>query len=256
MPVRLEGVSAQHLGDRQEQQDRVFICANPHVRGAALALIADGAGGHKGGAAAAEQVMRTARQLFERWSPRHESAQALLAMIAEEAHTVIRLNRALTEEEPHSTLVAALVQEDRADWVHVGDSRLYHFAGTNLRTRTRDHSFVEAQISQGHWSEAERHRHPNRNLLLQALGHSEPPRPDFGQTAALRDGDTFLLCSDGLWDYFSDAELGKVLHALPPRQAAEMLIGAALKRAQGRSDNISLAILKFAETGAAQNPAR
>ncbi len=250
MPVRLDAVSAQHLGDRQEQQDRVFVCANPRVRGAALALVADGAGGHKGGAAAAEQVMRTARQLFENWSPHQESAQTLLAAIVDEAHTVIRLNRALTEEEPHSTLVAILVQENRADWVHVGDSRLYHYAGANLRTRTRDHSFVEAQIRQGQWNEADRHRHPNRNLLLQALGHSETPQPDFGQTPALRDGDAFLLCSDGLWDYFSDAELGKALYMLAPRQAAETLINAARKRSQGRGDNVSLAILKFAETNA------
>lgn len=253
MPVRLDAVSAQHLGDRQEQQDRVVICANPKVRGIALALVADGAGGHKGGAAAAEQAMRTARQLFERWSPHQESAQALLAAIVDEAHTVIRLNRALTEEEPHSTLVAMLVQEDRANWVHVGDSRLYHFAGKNLRTRTRDHSFVEEQIRQGQWSEAERHHHPHRNLLLQALGHSEQPQPDFGQTTALRDGDTFLLCSDGLWDYVSDDELGRAVHTLAPREAAETLIGAARKRSQGRGDNVSLAILKFSEAHAAKS---
>lgn len=247
MPLHLDAVSAQHLGDRQEQQDRILICAHPRVRGAALALVADGAGGHKGGAAAAEQAMRTARQLFERWSPHDEPAQTLLTSIVNEAHTIIRLNRALTEEDPHSTLVAMLIQEDRADWTHVGDSRLYHFVGPKLRLRTRDHSLVEAQISQGQWPEAERNTHPNRNLLLQALGHSEPPQPDFGQTPSLRAGDTFLLCSDGLWGYFSDTELGKVVQALPPRDAAQTLVNAARKRAQGRGDNLSLAILKFGE---------
>ncbi|MBX6392547.1 MAG: serine/threonine-protein phosphatase, partial [Burkholderiales bacterium] len=63
----------------------------------------------------------------------------------------------------------------------------------------------------------------------------------------LRAGDIFLLCSDGLWDYVTDAELGKVLDALPPRQAAEVLVNAARHRANGRGDNVSLAIVKFSE---------
>ena len=199
------------------------------------------------GAAAAEQVVRTATQLFRGWSPKSETPEVLLRNVISEAHTVIRLNRALTEEEPHSTVVVSLVQPQRVDWAYVGDSRLYHFTGPTLRSRTRDHSLVELHISQGQWSEAERHNHPHRNLLLQALGHSEIPEPEFGSAGALRGGDAFLLCSDGLWDYFTDAELGKVLDALPPRQAAEALLNAVRQRAGGRGDNVSIAIVKFSE---------
>lgn len=244
MPLRIDAITAQHIGDRNEQQDRVLLRAHKRVSGTALAVLADGAGGYKGGAAAAEQVLRTAAQLFERWSPRSESARELLAGIVNEAHTVIRLNRVLTEEEPHSTVIALLLQPQRVDWVHVGDSRLYHFANRELRGRTRDHSLVEVQIQQGQWPEAERHRHPHRNMLLQALGHSESPQPDFG-TAPARPGDTFLLCSDGLWEYHSDAELAAMLDTLPPRQAAESLLATARARALGRGDNISLAIVRL-----------
>ena len=247
MSVSVDAITAQHIGDRKEQQDRVVILSNPRVPGAALAVLADGAGGHKGGAAAAEQVVRTATQLFRGWSPKSETPEVLLRNVISEAHTVIRLNRALTEEEPHSTVVVSLVQPQRVDWAYVGDSRLYHFTGPTLRSRTRDHSLVELHISQGQWSEAERHNHPHRNLLLQALGHSEIPEPEFGSAGALRGGDAFLLCSDGLWDYFTDAELGKVLDALPPRQAAEALLNAVRQRAGGRGDNVSIAIVKFSE---------
>jgi serine/threonine protein phosphatase PrpC len=248
MPVSLDATTGQHLGDRAEQQDRVAIIASKKLKGTALVVVADGAGGYKGGAAAAEQVIATSVSLFENFSPKTESPQDLLREIVVEAHTIIRLNRVLTEEEPHSTFVAMILQPDRVDWGWVGDSRLYHFNGAKLMSRSKDHSYVQQQIDEGQWREEDRHKHPNRNLLLQALGHSEPPAPSFGATAPLAANDTFLLCSDGLWDYFSDAELGKVLAAMPPRKAAEMLIGAARARAKGRGDNVSVAIVKLTQS--------
>jgi serine/threonine protein phosphatase PrpC len=248
MPVSLDATTGQHLGDRAEQQDRVAIIPSKKLKGTALVIVADGAGGYKGGAAAAEQVIGTALNLFENFSPKSETPQDLLRQIGFEAHTVIRLNRVLTEEEPHSTFVAMVLQPDRVDWGWVGDSRLYHFNGATLKSRTKDHSFVQQQIDEGEWREQDRHKHPSRNLLLQALGHSETPVPSFGATAPLAANDTFLLCSDGLWDYFSDAEIGKALGSLPPRKAAETLINIARTRSKGRGDNVSVAIVKLTQT--------
>jgi serine/threonine protein phosphatase PrpC len=245
MPVSIDATTGQHVGDRTEQQDRVAIIASKKVKGTAMVILADGAGGYKGGAAAAEQVIATASNLFQSFSPKDETPEQLLREIVVEAHTVIRLNRVLTEEEPHSTIVAMILQPDRVDWGWVGDSRLYHFRGPALQSRTKDHSYVQQQIEEGEWREEDRHKHPNRNLLLQALGHSESPNPSFAGSAPLIAGDTFLLCSDGLWDYMSDAELGKALASLPPRKAAEMLISAARARANGKGDNVSVAIMKL-----------
>ena len=245
MPVSIDATTGQHLGDRQEQQDRVAIIPSKRLRGTALVVLADGAGGYKGGAAAAEQVIGTAANLFDVYSPKDEKAEDFLREIVLEAHTIIRLNRVLTEEEPHSTIIAMLLQPERVDWGWVGDSRLYHFRGPAVQNRTKDHSYVEQQIEEGEWREEDRHKHPNRNLLLQALGHSEPPVPSFGSTAPLVPGDSFMLCSDGLWDYFTDTEIGKALAALPPRKAAEMLISSARVRAKGKGDNLSVAIVKL-----------
>jgi serine/threonine protein phosphatase PrpC len=248
MALSIDATTGEHIGDRSSMQDRVAIVPHQKLRGTAMVILADGAGGYTGGEAAAEQVMATSRNLFENFSPRDESPRQLLGAIIDEAHTIIKLNRTLTEEEPHATFVAMILQPDRADWAHVGDSRLYHFRHGDLRHRTPDHSLVEQLIREGQLREADRHTHPNRNLLLQALGHSEQPSPDFGGTMPLADGDAFLMCSDGLWDYFEDAAIGKALAALPPRKAAEMLITGARAKAKGRGDNISLAIIKLAAT--------
>src|SRR5215471_4297771 len=129
MPVSVDATTGQHIGDRKEQQDRVAIISSKKARGTALVVLADGAGGYKGGAAAADQVIATAANLFESYSPKQETPAELLRDIVVEAHTVIRLNRVLTEQEPHSTMVAMVLQPDRADWGWVGDSRLYHFRG-------------------------------------------------------------------------------------------------------------------------------
>src|SRR5262245_9255400 len=244
-PISIDATTGQHIGDRKEQQDRVAIIPSKRLHGTALVVVADGAGGYKGGAAAAEQVIATAANLLEGFSPKQQTSAQLLREIVVEAHTVIRLNRVLTEEEPHSTMVAMLLQPERVDWGWVGDSRLYHFRGATLKHRTKDHSYVERQIDEGQWREEDRHKHPNRSLLLQALGHSEPPTPSFGSSEPLVAGDVFLLCSDGLWDHFTDREIGKALAALAPRKAAEMLINSARVRAGGRGDNLSLAIVKL-----------
>jgi serine/threonine protein phosphatase PrpC len=58
-------------------------------------------------------------------------------------------------------------------------------------------------------------------------------------------GDTLMCCSDGLWHYFTAQELGSVLHSLPPREAAELLVSKARQRARGGGDNLSLAIVKL-----------
>jgi serine/threonine protein phosphatase PrpC len=246
MPLSLDATTAQHIGDRNEQQDRVAIVPSQRAKGTALVILADGAGGYAGGAQAAQQVVATAMQLFENFSPKTDSAERLLAEMIQEAHTVIKLNRVLTEEEPHSTFLAMVLQPERADWAHVGDSRLYHYRGAKLQARTADHSLVEQMIKNGELKESERKTFPSKNMLLQAIGGPETPEPSFSGTQPLQAEDTFLLCSDGLWDYFTDAELAKVLSMLPPRKAAETLINSARTRAQGRGDNCSLALVKVA----------
>ena len=236
--------TAQHLGDRAEQQDRVGIFTAPRMPGSALFVLADGMGGKTGGAMAAQQVMSTSKNLFEVFAPAVETPNHLLTDIAHESHTVIRLSALSEEKEPHSTMVALLLQPGRADWAWVGDSRLYLFRDGVLQTRTVDHSLVEQMVAQGKITPEQAIGHRLSNILVNVLGMEKPPRPAFGKVDKLVAGDCFLLCSDGLWAYFDEVELGAILHANGPRAASEMLIKLARERAEGHGDNCTLAIAK------------
>ena len=248
MPLTIETCVARHLGDRKEQQDRVSLFPHPQRSGMMMAVLADGMGGHSGGAMAAEQVIIKAQQNFEAYKPSAEEPRALLASIVNESHLVIRLTRFTSEKDPHSTVVVLMLQPGRADWVHCGDSRLYHFRGDITVSRTVDHSLVGEMQRKGRLDEATALTHPQRNVLLSCLGSDREPRMAFGETAPLTAGDSFLLCSDGLWAYFRDDELAALVSALPAREAASRLITLARERAAGGGDNISLSIIKLVET--------
>lgn len=90
-------------------------------------------------------------------------------------------------------------------------------------------------------------RHPNRNVLLSCLGSEREPRVDLGHASPLAGGDAFLLCSDGLWAYITEQEMGHILDTQSPRDAASALIEMARQRARGGGDNISLAVVKLVE---------
>lgn len=253
MPLIVETCAAQHIGDRSEQQDRVAIFAHARKKGALLAVLADGMGGHTGGALAAEQVLHSAKQNFDASGLGAESACELLRAAILDAHDAIRLTRYTSEQDPHSTACLLLLQPGRADWAHCGDSRIYHFRDGRLMARSNDHSYVMDLVRQGALTEAQAERHPHRNVLTACLGDRERPAIDAGDAAPLVAGDAFMLCSDGLWAYFRDAEIGRVLKDFPPRRAAEALIDAARSRARGRGDNCSVAIVRLVD---APEPAR
>lgn len=245
MPIAVDACAAQHQGDRKEQQDRVAILAHPRKRGVALAVVADGMGGHTGGALAAEQVVHTAKTNLEQFFSIDENPQLMLDNSMREAHTMIKASRFMNEMDPHSTAVMLLLQPGRITWGHCGDSRLYHFRGTNLVNRSVDHSYVEYLISTGKITAEQALTHPNRNVLLASLGGQDDPKIALDETSDLAAGDAFVLCSDGLWAYFDDIELGVLIAQNSARQACEVLIDKARRRANGSGDNLSLAIIKL-----------
>jgi PPM family protein phosphatase len=87
--------------------------------------------------------------------------------------------------------------------------------------------------------------HPKANILVGCLGSASDPPVSLHHIPQMRAGDVLMACSDGVWHYFTEAELGSVLATLPPREASEFLIEKARARAHGTGDNLSLVIVKF-----------
>jgi PPM family protein phosphatase len=242
---RLNAATGIHRGDRSYQQDQVEFLPHRGHPGCALAILADGMGGKSGGRKAADQVVMVARQLYERHDPSKDDASELLRQLVQESHLMIKLTAMAAEEEPHSTIAAFMIGPNRqCNIVHAGDSRVYHFRGPDMVSRTIDHSFVQRLIDEGQITEEEANVHPQSNLLTGCLGtHNDPPIT-LGNIGPLDIGDSMLVCSDGLWHYFTPKELGAIVHTLPPREASEMLVSKARQRARGGGDNLSLALVR------------
>ena len=144
---RLLAATGLHKGDRPYQQDQVQILRHDRAKDCLLAVLADGMGGKSGGRKAADQVVHTARQLFDRFVPGKDAADEFLRQLVLESHLMIKLTAITAEEEPHSTLAAFLLGPGLGcDVVHAGDSRVYHFRGAEMLSRTLDNSYVHNLI--------------------------------------------------------------------------------------------------------------
>ena len=246
MNFRLTAATGLHKGDREYQQDQLLLVKHPRVPSCILGVVADGMGGRSGGRNASVPVVLTARQLFERYTPEKEDTRAMLHQLGEEAHLTIKLTAVSSEQEPHSTLTAFIINPaGDCHWVHCGDSRIYHFRAGELVHRTIDHSYVQTLVDSGEITAEQAQSHPESNVLMSCLGMEIEPQLVVHSTPVLTAGDVIMACSDGVWHYFSQQELAQALTDMEPREASEYLIEKACRRGRGGGDNLSIVIVKF-----------
>jgi len=232
-------------GGRATNQDRV-VCAERD--NAVLMVLADGLGGHEGGALAAEILTQTALRAFEAVrQPVITKPSAFLALTIMQAHKAIfaRGQAQVPPISPRTTCVLCLVQNGYAYWAHVGDSRLYHFRNGQALTRTLDHTVTEQMHLDGLLSEEEMKRHPDKARLLKAVGGPRAPSISLGQETALHRDDILLLCTDGLWEALTADELFGFLNYPTLDEGVEEMLLAAEKRMKQRADNLSAISLRW-----------
>ena len=245
--MKYEFASAEHIGDRKEQQDRVALSSHSRHEDVVIAVLADGMGGHKGGALASQAVVDAVLPMFEAFDPSTGLVADWLKGMVMAAHHKVAAAGHGKNRDPRSTCVIALASKDRIDWVHCGDSRLYFFRNGQFETRTEDHSMVGILVKQGEISEEEALVHPDRSKLFTSLGGPEPPQLSFGSLESVAAGDTLLLASDGLWTYFRKHELAVLTGYRSLTEACDRLVSLARRRAAGSGDNISIAMLRRPE---------
>ncbi len=244
--LQLEYAQLSLLGHRQENQDRLAVVANGQ---AALVVVADGMGGHQGGALAAETAVESLRMGFlSVMEPILDPIGYLHQAMANAHSAVVAVGQMMQfEVRPRATCAVCLIQQGASYWVHVGDSRLYQFRDGTLVTRTRDHSHVERLLRDGSITLAEAPTHPMRHYVEQCLG-GDPVLPEMTVTGrkALQRHDLLLVCSDGFWSNFQDDDLARSLNRHADLTATLKTLGDFSVRASApQSDNVTAVAVRW-----------
>lgn len=225
-------------GGRQLNEDRMGYS---YTSGSGIMLLADGMGGHPEGEVAAQLALQSVSDLYQKQAtPKIDDVTAFLTAAVMAAHRQI-IRYAVEKgmlDTPRTTVVAALVQDGHASWVHCGDSRLYVVRDGRLVVRTRDHSYMEQPPANHPPSRASERL--NRNILFTCLGSPTRPVFDIGGPLPLRHGDRLMLCSDGLWGSLDDDDIVRQLSAKAVADAVPELVDSALQRAGAASDNVTV----------------
>jgi PPM family protein phosphatase len=237
---------------RLENEDTCLVDSDSGVF-----AVADGMGGHRGGATASRIAVETLRDFI------HSSArdttitwpyglEAGVPFAANQLKNAVHLaNRRILSEADRvpalagmgSTLVAMVVRGGRAFFAGVGDSRLYLWRRGLLKQVSRDDSWAASMLRAGASREAV-DSHEMRHMLTRALGADSALDVEVEQLP-LEDGDVLLLCSDGLYGPIGDASIGRTLaHAAPSLdRTVEALVEAA--NSAGGPDNITAVLVRY-----------
>ena len=223
---------------RKVNQDYIYTSEEPVGNLPNVFIVADGMGGHNAGDYASKVTVET--MLAEMQSSFEKNPTLIFRRAIEEANEVIR-RRADEDKKLEgmgTTVVVASCMGRFLQVANVGDSRLY-VVNREIRQITRDHSLVEEMIRMGGLDRADARNHPDKNIITRAVDHVEP---DFF-TVELREGDTVLMCSDGLTNMLEDEEIRMIISgARDLVEKAERLVEAA--NANGGRDNISVILIE------------
>ena len=204
-----------------------------------LFVVADGLGGHRDGDKAAACVTASMRSAWE--EQRATPGQEWLPGAVAKANEALLQLQQETGGRMKSTLVALEVNDTRARWAHVGDSRLYYITGGRVYQLTEDHSVTYKKFRAGEISRMQINFDEDRSSLLRAVGDPSHCVPEVGGSdEPLRVGDAFLLCTDGFWEYLYEEEiLVDSLKAATAQEWLELLLLRVMERMQPNSDNLT-----------------
>jgi len=238
----LKAFSITDIGERRRiNQDYVFCSENAIGKLPNLFIVADGMGGHNAGDYASRFCVEYFTEKIEEsdnTSPVSSIDAALSATndaLREKAKEQIEL------EGMGTTFVVATIFDKEMYVANIGDSRLY-VVGKEMKQITEDHSLVEAMVKTGELDRNEARVHPNKNIITRALGANAIVEPDFFEVN-LEDGDTVLMCSDGLTNMLEDETIEQIVRENDdPETAAGTLVKYANQN--GGKDNIAIIIIK------------
>lgn len=215
-------------------------------QGMVLAVLADGMGGHNAGDVASELAVRFLVDRFHKSKLLLTSdANAVSSWLKEAYEGANERISTIAESDPSckgmgTTLIAAVFQNNKVTFAHIGDSRVYLYSKGEINPLTKDHSYVNVLLDSGEINEEQARTHPRKNMLMKAIGTEISIDPDI-LTVSVRPEEYVLICSDGLSNMVSAEQMVHVLQSEATLNAkVETLI--ELANEQGGEDNISLII--------------
>jgi serine/threonine protein phosphatase PrpC len=210
-----------------------------------LVIVADGMGGHDGGQIASRLAVDTITEAYAGASDPDPQKRLLTAL--DQAHRSIqqRASHSPRLNSMGTTCTACALVKARLYFVHVGDSRLYLLREGKLRILSRDHTLIARLIEKNLIRPDQAHDHPQKHVLTSALGVPDdgmeidtPPEP-----LPLHQGDTLMICTDGLWGQIEASEIERTLASQSPDIACRSLVKLAKDR--GGPDNITVQVLRI-----------
>lgn len=203
--MQIKIASYTSIGNRVENEDSgAYEQLGPEQM---YAVVCDGLGSHGGGQAASRAAVMQLQRMCFTHLPTNDQIMEWLNLSNQEI-----LSKRNGPRNMKTTVVSLFVYQNKAIWVHLGDSRLYHYHNGRLVDVTADHSVCYLAVKLGEISRRDIPNHPDRNKVLKVLGE-ETIAPEIHDPVTLEPGQhAFLLCSDGLWERLHEDEIMLDLH--------------------------------------------
>ncbi|MFZ6721879.1 PP2C family protein-serine/threonine phosphatase [Undibacterium sp. Ji49W] len=212
MPMHLDTAQITAIGDRKINQDALACALEDDI---VCFVMADGTGGHAGGELAAQLATDAIIEKF--LQDASFSPHALRSYLDWATVKVAQGKQEHVNQRQMSTTIAAILidQTNRcALWAHMGDTRIYQFRNSRIKTVSKDHSQAQMMVDAGFADYGQIRRHPRRNVLFAAIGAEGGFAAEVtAEVADLQHGDAFLLCTDGFWEWVFEHEMEYCLAA-------------------------------------------
>lgn len=243
--MKLSYAALSIAGTSPPNQDFIGFWQDQTAEGLAVALLADGVGGLPNGEEASRLAVETGLQTFCASPPEATLRQRLLQVFNAANEAVYREGHQAGRVGPMATtLAAAAFARHEVAVGNVGDSRVYLVHRGLIKQLSVDHSIVGIQRRFGQITEAESRLSQHRHVITRGLGVGPHVRVDMDQVPVFAE-DRVVLCSDGLHSCVSDAEIARLVQALPVQQACDQLVALAERR--GTTDDTSVQVIEILE---------